>query len=242
MTTGETGSPWRPTAVPVRAVPDAGAGTRARRDVSDGSRFVRPSLEQIPPGDPIPGLAPGVASLGLNEGLSGPFPSALAAIAAATATLNRYPERGSAKLVAALAARHDVPEAQVSVAAGADALIGYVCQAVLDPGDEVIVPWPSFPSFVRDAQKRDAVPVLVPLDAAGRLDVAAVRAAVTPRTRLLFVATPNNPTGPRGSGGRADRARPRPAGSRPAGARRGVLRLPRSGRPLRRDRGSRSRR
>ena len=126
--------------------------------MSDGSRFVRPSLEQIPPGDPIPGLAPGVASLGLNEGLSGPFPSALAAIAAATPTLNRYPERGSAALVAALAARHDVPEAQVSVAAGADALIGYVCQAVLDPGDEVIVPWPSFPSFVRDAQKRDAVP------------------------------------------------------------------------------------
>ena len=163
--------------------------------MSDGSRFVRPSLEQIPPGDPIPGLAPGVASLGLNEGLSGPFPSALATIAAGTATLNRYPERGSATLVAALAARHDVPEAQVSVAAGADALIGYVCQAVLDPGDEVIVPWPSFPSFVRDAQKRDAVPVLVPLDSTGRLDVAAVRAAVTPRTRLLFVATPNNPTG-----------------------------------------------
>ena len=163
--------------------------------MSDGSRFVRPSLEQIPPGDPIPGLAPGVASLGLNEGLSGPFPSALAAIAATTPTLNRYPERGSAALVAALAARHDVPESQVSVAAGADALIGYVCQAVLEPGDEVIVPWPSFPSFVRDAQKRDAVPVLVPLDDGGQIDLAAVRAAVTPRTRLLFVATPNNPTG-----------------------------------------------
>ena len=163
--------------------------------MSDGSRFVRPSLEQIPPGDPIPGLAPGVASLGLNEGLSGPFPSALAAIAAAVPTLNRYPERGSARLVAALAARHGVPEAQVAVAAGADALIGYVCQAVLDPGDEAIVPWPSFPSFVRDAQKRDGRPVLVPLDADGRLDVAAVREAVTPRTRLVFVATPNNPTG-----------------------------------------------
>ena len=163
--------------------------------MSDGSRFVRPSLEQIPPGDPIPGLPPGVASLGLNEGLSGPFPSALAAIAAATPTLNRYPERGSAALVAALATRHDVPESQVSVAAGADALIGYICQAVLEPGDAVIVPWPSFPSFIRDAQKRDAVPVLVPLDDAGRVDLAAVRAAVTPRTRLLFVATPNNPTG-----------------------------------------------
>ena len=163
--------------------------------MSDGSRFVRPSLEQIPPGDPIPGLAPGVASLALNEGLNGPFPSALEAIAAAGPSLNRYPERGSAALVEALARRHDVPETQVSVAAGADALIGYVCQAVLDPGDEVLVPWPSFPSFVRDPQKRDAVPVLVPLDDTGRIDLAAVRAAVTPRTRLLFIATPNNPTG-----------------------------------------------
>lgn len=163
--------------------------------MSDGSRFVRPSLEQIPPGDPIPGLAPGVASLGLNEGLSGPFPSALAAIAAAVPGLNRYPERGSATLVAALARRHDVPEAQVVAAAGADALIGYVSQAVLEPGDEVIVPWPSFPSFVRDPQKRDAVPVLVPLDDEGRIDLNAVRAALTPRTRLLFIATPNNPTG-----------------------------------------------
>jgi len=162
--------------------------------VSDGARFVRPSLEQIPPADPIPRLPGGVASLGLNEGLSGPFPSALTAIAAATPGLNRYPERGSAELVRALAARHAVPEAQVVVAAGADALIGYVCQAVLAEGDEVVVPWPSFPSFVRDPQKRDAVPVLVPLEA-GRVDPAAVRAAVTSRTRLLFVATPNNPTG-----------------------------------------------
>ena len=92
-----------------------------------------------------------VASLGLNEGPSGPFPAALEAIAAATPTLNRYPARGSGELVAALAERHGVPTSQVIVAAGADALIGYVCQAVLEPGDEVVVPWPSFPSFVRDA-------------------------------------------------------------------------------------------
>ena len=162
--------------------------------MSDGSRFVRPSLEQIPPAHPIPRLAAGVASLGLNEGLDGPFPSALAAIEAALPTLNRYPERGSAELTAALAERHGVPEAQVAVAAGADALIGYVCQATLEAGDEVVVPWPSFPSFVRDAQKRAAVPVLVPLDG-DRIDLHAVRAAVTPQTRLVFIATPNNPTG-----------------------------------------------
>ena len=162
--------------------------------MSDGSRFVRPSLEQIPPADPIPRLPAGVASLGLNEGLDAPFPSALAAIEAAVPTLNRYPGRGSPELIAALAARQGVPEEQVVVAAGADALIGYVCQATLEVGDEVVVPWPSFPSFVRDPQKRAAVPVLVPLDG-DHVDLAAVRAAVTPGTRLVFIATPNNPTG-----------------------------------------------
>ena len=108
--------------------------------------------------------------------------------------MNRYPSRGSHDLVVALAERHGVPPSQVIVAAGADAVIGYVCQAVLDPGDEVVVSWPSFPSFVRDPQKRDAVVVTVPL-LDGWVDLEAMREAVTPRTRLLFIATPNNPTG-----------------------------------------------
>jgi histidinol-phosphate aminotransferase len=163
--------------------------------VSDGARFVRPSLDQLPPSDPASPFAPGTASLGLNEGLHGPFPSALAAIERAVPELNRYPGRGSYELVAALAARHAVEASQVLVAAGADAVIGYVCQAVLEPGDEVVVPWPSFPSFVRDSQKRDAVLVPVPLTANSEVDLAALEAAVTSGTRLLFVATPNNPTG-----------------------------------------------
>jgi histidinol-phosphate aminotransferase len=162
--------------------------------VSDGARFVRPSLEQIPAAEPASRVPRAVVSLGLNEGVDGPFPAALAALAAALPELNRYPARGSAELVAALAERHGVPATQVLVAAGADAVIGYVCQATLEPGDEVVVPWPSFPSFVRDAQKRDAIPVTVPL-VDGAVDVDAVLGAVTPRTRLLFLATPNNPTG-----------------------------------------------
>ncbi len=158
------------------------------------TRLVRASLDQIPPGDPAPPYAPGVASLGLNEGLSGPFPSALAALERVLPELGRYPNRGSYELVAALAARHGVEPTQVLVAAGADAVIGYVCQAVLEPGDEIVTAWPSFPSFLRDPQKRDAVPVTVPL-ANNHVDLATMRAAVTPRTRLVFLATPNNPTG-----------------------------------------------
>ena len=162
--------------------------------MSDGARFVRPSLELLPPSDPIASPAPGDASLGLNEGLHGPFPTALTAIASAVPTLNRYPGRGSDELVSALAARHGVPAAQVIVTAGADAGIGYVCQAILDAGHEVVIPWQSFPSFLRDSQKRDARPVIVPLRD-GLLDLDAMMAAVTLETRLLFVATPNNPTG-----------------------------------------------
>lgn len=162
--------------------------------MSDGARFVRQSLEHLPSSDPVPPLAAGVASLGLNEGLNGPFPSALAAIAAALPRLNRYPGRGSHDLVAALAARHAVPAAQVLVAPGADAVIASVCQAVLEPGNEVVVAWPSFPSFVRYPALRDAVPVTVPLEDS-RVDLGAMRSAVTSRTRLVFVATPNNPTG-----------------------------------------------
>ena len=162
--------------------------------MSDGARFVRPSLEALPPSDPVPPPARTDASLGLNEGLSGPFPSALAAIGDAVPSLNRYPGRGSDALVAAIAAQHDVPPSQVIVTAGADAGIGYVCQAVVDPDDEVVIPWPSFPSFLRDTQKRAARPVTVPLrDWA--VDLEAMRAAITDRTRLAFVATPNNPTG-----------------------------------------------
>ena len=156
--------------------------------------YVRPGLAHIPPSDPAPAFASDTVQLSLNEGLDGPFPSALAAITARVPDLNRDPGRGSYELVDVLAARHAVPAAQVIVAAGADALIGYVSQAALDPGDEAVVAWPSFPSFVRDPQKRDARVITVPLRQ-GSIDLDAMAAAITPRTRLLFVATPNNPTG-----------------------------------------------
>ena len=166
------------------------------------SKPIRGSLERLPPSPPGYGLETiaarvgvhPVSSLGLNEGPEPPFPAALEAMARHLAGVNRYPARGSGELVAALAARHGISEDEIFVAAGADSVIGYVSQACVDPGDEVIVPWPSFPSFVRDAEKRDGVPVLVPL-AEWRIDVDALAAAVTERTRLVFLATPNNPTG-----------------------------------------------
>jgi histidinol-phosphate aminotransferase len=83
---------------------------------------------------------------------------------------------------------------EVAVGAGADGVIDCLAQAVLDPGDEIVCGWPSFPSYVIYATKLGATPVKVPLRD-HRYDLEALLAAVTPRTKLVYVCNPNNPTG-----------------------------------------------
>ncbi|MDQ3426057.1 MAG: histidinol-phosphate transaminase [Actinomycetota bacterium] len=135
-----------------------------------------------------------VVKLASNEGPFGPFPAAQEAIARASLELNRYPDGGAWRLGHALAARHDVPFRNVTVCSGADAVIGYLAMVTLDPGDEAITGWPSFPSYVLDTLKLGGVPVRVPLRD-NRFDLEAILAAITPRTKLVFIAAPNNPTG-----------------------------------------------
>jgi histidinol-phosphate aminotransferase len=135
-----------------------------------------------------------VVKLASNEGPFPPFPAALAAIERAARDLNRYPDGGSWALRAALAERHGVSFDEVIVGAGADGVIDLVSQAALDPGDEIVCGWPSFPSYVLDAAKLGATSVKVPLrDHAYDLD--AVLDAVGPRTKIVYVCHPNNPTG-----------------------------------------------
>jgi histidinol-phosphate aminotransferase len=135
-----------------------------------------------------------VVKLASNEGPFGPFPAAREAIARVALELNRYPDGGAWRLRQALAERHGVRFEEVSVCAGADAVIGFVCLACLDPGDEVVTGWPSFPSYVLDPLKLAALPVRVPLRE-DRFDLDAILQAITPRTKLVYVAAPNNPTG-----------------------------------------------
>lgn len=135
-----------------------------------------------------------VVKLASNEGPYGPFPEALEALERAALELNRYPDGGAWRLRNALAAHHDVRFEEVTVCSGADAVVGYVCQSTLDPGDEVVTAWPSFASYVIDPLKLGAVPVRVPL-VDETIDLDALLAAVTPRTKLVFIAAPNNPTG-----------------------------------------------
>ena len=135
-----------------------------------------------------------VVKLASNEGPWGPFPAALEALERTAPQLNRYPDGGAYHLRHALAERHGVEPANVATGAGADALIGHLSVATLDPGDEVVTGWPSFITYVLDALKLGATPVRVPLRD-DHLDLEGMLDAITPRTKLVFVATPNNPTG-----------------------------------------------
>src|SRR5262249_53366723 len=75
-----------------------------------------------------------------------------------------------------------------------DALVDGLSQAVLDPGDEIVCGWPSFPSYVIDAKKLGVSPTTVLLRD-HRYDLEAMLEAITPRTKLVYVCHPNNPTG-----------------------------------------------
>jgi histidinol-phosphate aminotransferase len=164
--------------------------------------FLRPELSALvpyEPGKPVEevqrelGLAR-VVKLASNEGPYGPLPPALEAMARAAAELNRYPDGGAYRLRAALAERHGVRFEELAVGAGADGVIDCLSQAVLEPGDEIVCGWPSFPSYVIYAVKLGAVPVKVPL-ANNRYDLTGLLEAVTARTKLVYVCNPNNPTG-----------------------------------------------
>jgi len=164
--------------------------------------LLRPALESLVPYEPGKPVEEVQRELGLervvklasNEGQYGPFPEALEAIERGAPGLNRYPDGGAYLLRAALAERHGVAFENVTVAAGADAVIMYLSLALLDPGDEIVCGWPSFPSYVLDALKLGAAAKRVPLTD-HRYDVEAILAEVGPKTKIVYLCNPNNPTG-----------------------------------------------
>src|SRR5881398_84082 len=135
-----------------------------------------------------------VVKLASNEGPFGPFPEAREAIERCAAELNRYPDGGAYRVRAALAERLDLRFEEVAPGAGSDGLVDCLSQAILEPGDEIVCGWPSFPSYAIDARKLGAVPRTVELRD-GRYDLDAMLEAVGPRTKIVYVCLPNNPTG-----------------------------------------------
>jgi histidinol-phosphate aminotransferase len=164
--------------------------------------FFRPAVRDIVPYEPGKPVEEVQRELGLervvklasNEGPFGPFPAALEALARGITDLNRYPDGGAYRLREALADRHGVRFEEVAFGAGADGVIDCLAQVTLDPEDEIVLGWPSFPSPVIDALKLGAVPKQIPLRD-GRYDLEAMLDAVGRRTKLVYVCHPNNPTG-----------------------------------------------
>ncbi len=164
--------------------------------------FFRPSVQGLVPYEPGKPVEEVQRELGLarcvklasNEGPFGPFPAALEALAACVQELNRYPDGGAWRLRSSLAEHLGVTYEEVAVGAGADGLIDCLSQATLDPGEEIVCGWPSFPSYVIDALKQGASVTRVPLRE-HRYDLEAMLEAITPATNLVYVCHPNNPTG-----------------------------------------------
>ncbi|MBD8868156.1 histidinol-phosphate transaminase [Nocardioides donggukensis] len=149
------------------------------------------------PGKP-PVARPGLTAykLSSNENPYPPLPGVVAAATSVVEQMNRYPDMGCTALYDALAARFGVPVEDLAAATGSVALIYQLLQAFCDPGDEVVYAWRSFEAYPIAVSAAAATSVQVPVTGSGEHDLDAMAAAITDRTRVAMVCTPNNPTGP----------------------------------------------
>jgi len=152
----------------------------------------------------LPAYVPGARGTGdvapvkvsSNENPAEPLPSVVEALAQAATTINRYPDMFAVELTQRLAARHGVGAQQVVTGSGSVGVLAHILQAFAGPGDEVVFAWRSFEAYPILTTLTGAQPVTVALDAQARHDLTAMAAAITQRTRVVLVCTPNNPTGP----------------------------------------------
>jgi histidinol-phosphate aminotransferase len=135
-----------------------------------------------------------VLKLASNENALGPSPKAVAALERRLDDLQYYPDSQARELKAALAERHGLEPSQVVIGNGSVECIDLVARAYLRPGDEAVVGFPSFPRFQIACQVVGVKPVVVP-HKEWRHDLDGLRAAVSERTRVLFLDNPCNPTG-----------------------------------------------
>jgi len=141
----------------------------------------------------IPGVDR-VIKLASNEGALGPSPSAVAALCDSAAAVHRYPDGECGALRDALANHYGLDAAQIVCGAGSDEIIGFLARAYAGPGDEVLYTQHGFLMYAIAAKAAGATPVTAP-ETNLTADMDALLDAVTPRTRIVFLANPNNPTG-----------------------------------------------
>ena len=140
------------------------------------------------------GAVPVVARLSSNENPWGPSPKAVAAMQAVLADGHRYPDPASTALRAALGTAHGIDPAHIICGTGSDEILHMVASAFAGVGDEIIHVRHGFAVYDGATRRVGATPVVVP-DVDYAADVGAVLAAITPATRIIYLANPNNPTG-----------------------------------------------
>ncbi len=158
-------------------------------------------LSPYVPGKPVEELArefglraADIVKLASNENPLGPSPAALDAIQAALPELTRYPDGNGFVLKQALAAHYGVDTDMLVLGNGSNDILELVARAFVTPQDEVLFSAHAFAVYPLVTQAIGAKPVVVPARDWGH-DLAAMAAAITPATKLIFIANPNNPTG-----------------------------------------------
>ena len=146
-----------------------------------------------------PGRTPAASAgkshkLSSNESPDAPLPSVLEVIAEEARSVNRYPDNGAEALSQAIAERFSVPVNHVAVGCGSVGVTQQLLEAIGEPGAEVIYAWRSFEAYPTLADLAAADSVRIPLRDETH-DLAAMADAITPRTRLILICNPNNPTG-----------------------------------------------
>lgn len=135
-----------------------------------------------------------IVKLASNENPLGPSPRAAAAVAQAAMGIHFYPDGSAYRLREALAARLGLGSDAIIVGNGSNEILQMLSLALLDPGDEVLMPVPTFPRYEPLARLMGAVPVEVPL-MEYRMDIEAMAARLSPKTKMVYLCNPNNPTG-----------------------------------------------
>jgi histidinol-phosphate aminotransferase len=161
---------------------------------------LRSALDRLPTYTPGRAAAPrpGVTTFKMssNEKPFPPLPSVLEVVRDAAATMNRYPDMAVTALTEALSAHLGVPTDRIATGPGSVGVLEQLITATCDHGDEVVFAWRSFEAYPILTTLAGARPVMVPLGPGARHDLDAMARAVTDRTRVVLVCTPNNPTGP----------------------------------------------
>ncbi|NUP60475.1 MAG: histidinol-phosphate transaminase [Pseudarthrobacter sp.] len=135
------------------------------------------------------------AALASNESHFPPLPSVVEAIAAEAGRIHRYPSMGAVEAREAIARHHGVSADDVAAGPGSSGVLQQIISAVCGHGDEVVFAWRSFEAYPILAAVAGAVSIRVPLQADEHHDLDAMAAAITDRTRLVILCSPNNPTG-----------------------------------------------